>query len=257
MICENHFSDVCNILDEADYSLPYENSGDLVSTARVYSRPLRFELEHVLDLHLSVTSTHGLYRESMGFSSIKCASIKLPDLAPNAWCMGDNHALLHACFHAAQHYSHLGERLIWIYDIHLLLQHISSRDLADAIEQTKRARMLDLFAHGINRSHYWFNSVIPDLLQETLTTYAGDNSLELLETDMKRGIAIRAYANMRDIKGIRNKMLYIWQRLFPPPRYLLQNSQHQNPLWLPLLYCQRILMASKLLLSKLADTKSK
>ena len=139
--------------------------------------------------------------------------------------MGDRHALIHACVHSAQHYSHLGDRLIWLYDIHLLLKNIEQRDLYTIVDLARRTEVFDLLVHGLLGSQHWFSSYIPEAIIEELSSCSDKNAPTLLVDDLELGIANRVIFNVRKIDGIHNKISYVLQRLFPPPNHLMQTSR--------------------------------
>jgi len=253
----NKFPDACTLLEQLGYSRTDPFAGDLVKVARVYSKMGRFNLPHVVDLHSEITSTHGPYREHMTYDRIKLTSISLPGLAPNAHCMSKCHALLHACFHSAQHYSHFGESLIWLYDIHLLLENLSEDELTEAFGLARLTKTSGLLAHGISRSHYWFLNEVPESIKSELINLEGDRSLEILEDNLELGIANRAISDIREISGVPNKIRYILQRLFPPINYMMETNNSKNLLRVPLLYVQRIINVAKLTWSKLKEITRK
>jgi hypothetical protein len=190
----------------------------------------------------------------MNYSTISKKSIPIPDLSPNARCMDDGHALIHACVHSAQHFSHLGDRLIWLYDIHLLLQNLDYVNLSRVVDLARHTEVIDLLAHGIIRSRYWFRSDIPEEIVEELSSCVDKNSSPLLVENLELGIANRVIFNMGEIDGLHNKVRYILQRLFPPPDHLLQTSGYTNPIVIPLLYGQRVYSAMRLAWSKFNES---
>jgi hypothetical protein len=75
-------------------------------------------LEHWLDLHWAVSAAR-VFAEALTYNELDAAAEPVPALGLNARAPGPIHALLLACMHPVMHHRN-AERLIWIYDIHLL-----------------------------------------------------------------------------------------------------------------------------------------
>ena len=236
------------------YTHQSPEAGALVISSGIYTKSGRFGVIHEIDLHRSITSTHHPYRDYMSFDTVWQQSECLDALPENVRVPGAKHAFLHACFHAAQHYSHMGNRLLWLYDIHLLLGVLSAADLRTIWRDAKQLQLGSVVAFYLNETVFWFGSAISvDQLAE-VNIFGGDASLALLEQDISLGRANRVLLNLDNIDGAWGKFKFLWQRLFPPSNVLLNDGEGR---WLlPLRYAQRLAMAFQMLLEKLTSDRS-
>src|SRR5947207_1841883 len=90
---------------------------------QAFARRDRFGVEHVYDLHWDIANTP-VVREALRFDELLARSMPLPRIAEAARAPSHVDALLLACIHRVAHH-HDSDRLIWLYDIHLLRQRIS------------------------------------------------------------------------------------------------------------------------------------
>lgn len=79
---------------------------------------------HVFDVHWKISNRPGL-ADRIGFEELWANRLEVPALGAGVCAPDDVSALLLACLHLAGH--HPGaEKLIWLYDIHLLAQALDS-----------------------------------------------------------------------------------------------------------------------------------
>ncbi len=83
-------------------------------------------VRQVMDVHWALSSRPAI-AQVLSFEQAWRASVALPELAQGARRLSDAHALFHACSHLSGHHAH-DARLIWVYDIYLLLNSLSASD---------------------------------------------------------------------------------------------------------------------------------
>ena len=111
------------VLAPLGYRLPIRHiAGDLY-----VHELLAVQAEHglELDLHWRLANS-ALFSERLQWPELRAAAIAVPELGRDALALAPLHALLHACMHRAS--NRLGgraDRLIWLYDLHLLAQRLS------------------------------------------------------------------------------------------------------------------------------------
>ena len=107
----------------------------------------------VIDLHWAACNSP-LLTGVWSFEELHTRAQRLPKLSPSALALSKSDALIHACLHWAinrhvpYHYGELsrvgGNRLIWLYDLHLLAQSLDANDLADLRQQLVAKRIASL-----------------------------------------------------------------------------------------------------------------
>ena len=115
-----------------------------------------------VDLHWRSSNSPALAR-LMDYEEMQARAVPVPSLGPAAFAPCPVHALLFACIHRAGH-EHapmyvdgvavpVKDRLIWLYDIHLLASKMQGAELEDAffgVEQEEPGLILPIeFKHRI------------------------------------------------------------------------------------------------------------
>ncbi len=235
---------------------PTPEAGVEKTQACEYRKSGRFGISHIIDLHESISNSRHQWTRTMTFTTLWQDSLSIKTLPESTRVPSCSHALLHACFHRGQHYSHLGDRLIWLHDISLLVESLDRELLNQSLQLAKNLNIGAIVANSILVARHWFNT---DLHEETLKELRStefDESLTLLERDLDLGIANRAMLNLRHIPGFTDKVRYVLRRLFPQPDYMLMIYASSNRFMLPLFYIRRIITAARIGLIKFQDDRS-
>jgi hypothetical protein len=100
------------------------------------------------------------------YEELRQAALPLPGLSPHTLGAGKVHALLIACMHRAghkqapyfvdgvAHYS--GDRLIWLYDIHLLAQALSPAQWNEFLRLARQKGLRAVCLEGIEQTRSRF-----------------------------------------------------------------------------------------------------
>jgi hypothetical protein len=156
------------------------------------------------------------------------------------------HALLIACMHRAGHKQapyfvegvayFSGDRLIWLYDIHLLAQALSGPQweefLALAREKGLRAVCLEGIEHTRSRLA---TSVPPEVLAELARPGPPEPVAEYLNASHLRRRWLELWAH----EGAAARLRFLRQLAFPPAAYMRARFAGARPGWLPWLYALR------------------
>lgn len=94
-------------------------SGDFVSHQNTYKQNQN-DIDHVYDIHWKI-SNRNAYADRFDFAELYKKRIHLADLNTHAFCLDPVNAFLHSTVHYFGHRSNERDRLIWIYDLHLLV----------------------------------------------------------------------------------------------------------------------------------------
>ena len=96
-----------------------------------------------LDLHWRLANT-ALVSERLQWTELRAAAIALPGLGEGALALGPVHALLHACLHRACNQLTGGaDRLLWLYDLHLLAHHLADAAWPSFVELAIERRIAE------------------------------------------------------------------------------------------------------------------
>ena len=117
------------VLEALGYRRRNGVSGALVSYEDLYCRN-DGTVEHAVDLHWRVNNAQ-VFARALSHDEMHARSVPVPQLGEAAHALCPPHALLLACMHRAAHLGadgHDADRLIWLYDIHLLARGMDANE---------------------------------------------------------------------------------------------------------------------------------
>jgi hypothetical protein len=221
------------------------HAGELISHQASLTRAVHGGGSHTIDLHWKINDSELLSR-LFSYEELRAAAQPLPALAPQALGAGPVHALLIACMHRAGHKQapyfvdgvayFSGDRLIWLYDIHLLAQALSAAQwdefLTLAREKGLRAVCLEGIEHTRSRLA---TPVPPEVLAELARPGPPEPVAEYLNASHLRRRWLELWAH----EGTAARLRFLRQLVFPPAAYMRARFAGARPGWLPWLYALR------------------
>ncbi|MCB2048689.1 MAG: nucleotidyltransferase family protein [Novosphingobium sp.] len=202
---------------------------------------------HFIDLHWQVTNSPSL-EGILRFSDISANLQPLPRLSPNAQAPDSVSLMIHACVHRAGHKVSPyfvdgrrlieGDRLIWLFDLHLLAQAFSDDHWSDLVKRCSQLKIGPVCHEGLLAARTRFHTDVPF---EVLQSLIADSSVSVA-TDylMNESPLRRAWLDLRAIKAGQTRLSYLLARIFPPAAFI--RSKYPNHAHWPvvLLYARRI-----------------
>jgi hypothetical protein len=216
--------------------------GELVSYQSSWNKLDRHGVVHAIDLHWRVNNCQ-IFAEAVSYDELVSGSVPIHALGARA--LGPVHALLLACMHRVVHVTaswcvndkrHYGDRLIWLYDIHLLANRMPSQELTEFVRLAVERRLKTICNDGLRQSQRCFATPLPDEVLGALSA-AGppEPSARYLDPGRLRFM-------MRDIRSLSNvydQLRLAREHLFPPAAYMLEKYAVSRRAWLPILYLRR------------------
>ena len=236
---------VCTTLEAMKFKCVSGVRGDLISNTAVYSPSDPAFGQYQLDIHWRINNAATLSR-LFSYDELLLEARRLPTLSADAIAAGSVHALLIACMHRAAHKEapyfvngieyYGGDRLIWLYDVHLLLGKLTPSQCERFVEIAIQKGLVETCLEAVAQSCDYFNTTVPQALrQAVIRPLAAGTASRYLS-----GSAVyRYYANFIAIEGASNKIRYLFQLLFPPEEYMRRAYSKVKPNWLPWLYFRR------------------
>jgi hypothetical protein len=219
--------------------------GEFVTTQASWSRTDGLGATHHLDVHWRVNNSPVLAR-ALGYAELVARAVALPALGPNARALAPVDALLLACIHRAGHANapyhvdgdgHLGgDRLIWLYDIHLLVTRMTDAELDEfaALASTKRITAICLDA--LQRTAACFATPVPARIVAVLTAAGpAEASAHFLSGGRMRQMA----ADFLAFPRWSDRAHWVKELAFPPAGYMRSKYPDAPHAWLPILYARR------------------
>ena len=224
-----------SLLLEMGYAGPRELSGPTLSNELTFIR--RHKGARHVDLHWK-TSSRPIFSSVLSFNALVAASVPIASLHPTARSPNPVHSLLIACMHRVQHDN--SGRLLWLYDIHLIVGRLSDTEAREFIDIARSRRVWTVCARSVQIAAAHFHTWLPEPL------LAG---LDLLETErLSEPSAIylshrpwRArVTDLQSLRSWRDRLNGFRQLTLPRSDYIRQLYADRPSTPLPLLYLDRL-----------------
>lgn len=220
--------------DRALRALGYQRlntaGGALSSYQHVYTREERQGLSHVLDVHWRV-SNRQRFANALDYRELRRDAVPIPALGGHARGLSNADALLLACMHRAAHgpYTH-GARLIWIYDVHLLVSSMADGELELFAGRALAHRVADVCADGLRQAQRCFRTRLPEVLARVL---AVADSMGTVNASRLRSFV----DDLVSLPSWGERMLFVREHVLPASDYM--RARYTGEGWLPMLYLRR------------------
>jgi hypothetical protein len=227
------------VMHTLGYSRPAQVTGELVMHQVDYVRRDPSGLTHVFDFHWKISNRQAV-ADALTYDDLAAGARPIPELGPSARGSAAVAALVFACVHRVAHHS-TDERLIWLYDIHLLAQAMSSSDVEAFVELSKERSVTLICADGLLAARRAFATALPAGLLEQLKpmdrTAPAEPSAALLTAE-----PTLANELLSDLKAVSwgQRVRLLREHAFPPAGYMRSAYMVTNPAWLPALYTHRL-----------------
>jgi hypothetical protein len=196
------------------------------------------------DVHLDITNnatTAGVLR----YEELRGRAMQLPAIGAFAPSIED--ALLYACVHRVVHH-HDVERLIWLYDVHLLYDAVA-RDVF--WERAKERRVVTICRHSIELARDWFGGdpgPMPAAVDD-------EPSRVFLDHDRTRGALLAG--DLASLPSWRDRLRTLGTLAFPPADYMEQAFGVRARVLLPLFYTWRGVRGVARLFRRVSETTTR
>ncbi|RUM36408.1 MAG: hypothetical protein DSY58_05380 [Desulfobulbus sp.] len=188
------------------------------------------------DIHWRINNL-SRFAKSISYPDALAESVKLPGV-DHGITLCEEHALLLACMHLDGFRQTDRARLIWVYDIHLLLHSMGEDTLISWAESAVEKQVGDACSRSILQARHYFDSPVPESVWMILKKQQPAVSLGDRFSQTNLGLLI---ADLQDLPGSRARSLLFLELFFPSPDNLLALYKKTNRMWLPYLYCRQII----------------
>jgi hypothetical protein len=204
------------------------------------------------DVHWRI-SAGLLLAHALTYEEMLAESISIPALGEQAIGLSPRHALLHACLHWARHRAdgdHIS--ILWLYDMHLLVNGMTSADLLSFARLALDKKLASICAAALESARSQLGTALDPMMCELLRSAPKtEPGARLLRTGARRLEVSDAWSK-RSVSAWRDALLDMF---VPPPAYLRRQSGAAGDASLLNLYLKRILKAIGLALPGLGNQK--
>jgi hypothetical protein len=176
------------------------------------------------------------YARVIGYQEAEKESIPVPGL--NGWrTLSPVHTLLLACMHRAGSSRHDPDRLIWLFDVHLLVSGMSAEELLSFSAKAVSENIQEVCQEAIEKSRLCFATQVSEQVLQILLTPSEPESLGRRFSNSQLALIID---DLRQLPSSRSKLEFLREFLLPPGEYLLYRYGKEGRYWIPLLYFRYI-----------------
>ena len=208
-------------------------SGDELGVRqRSFERVDRFGVLHADDVHLDIANP-ALVARALTYEEMRGRAMPLPRLAPNVLAPAIVDSLLYACIHRVVHH-HSSDRLMWLYDVHLLVERLSAAEREEFWARAAERRVITICRRTLEDARDWFGGF--DLAAAAPAVTGDEPSAAFLDRERRRGAVLKD-----ELAALtwRQKLKRLRQLAFPPAAFMRQSFGTESRLALPLLYAWR------------------
>lgn len=231
----------CEVLASIGYTASAVPDSSLISFEKGLHRTTAGGYRHHLDMHWKLAN-QALFADVLPWHDLDAFAIPLPALDPAARGLGPVHALMHACMHRISHLpwdddsGMSGDRLIWLYDFHLLAGRIDARGFDDLRRWAAQQRLAGACLDGLRQAQKAFSTPLPDGLLDDLARAARH---EAFDASRARTRWYQEWHNLRSMPA-RRRLAFVREKLFPSRAYMREQYPVDGPVSLAVAYLRRL-----------------
>jgi hypothetical protein len=216
----------------------FSTSGDeLALRQQSFGRADTFGFLHLYDLHREIANP-APFANVLTWDEVRARATAMPRIAPHARGLSHADALLLACVHRVAHH-HDSNRLIWLYDIHLLRAALSEDEQRAFWRQAAERHVLAICRRSVALADEWFGGtgVAAEAVLTAEELARAEESARFLDRTQRRGALLAA--SVAALPGWRARARRLRQLAFPPRSYMFEQFRTRSGAALPWLYAFR------------------
>lgn len=234
-ISETHLLEVKAVLSSLGYLPITAHDGGLVSYQTGMTYMDEGKVSHTVDIHWNLSNRHQ-YRGVLDFdfihrSAVPLARFDMPVLAPD-----HVQALCVACLHLVGHHAD-SPRLIWLYDMRLLLQRLRDEQIDEFVGLTRSLGLEKVCSQALTELRRHFD----DAATPRILSALGHPEGLPMPADSRLSVFL---SNLRAFPTLFSKCRYMLALAFPAPHYIEEHYQLGSKLLIPWFYLYRIYKGS-------------
>ncbi|MCC6869685.1 MAG: nucleotidyltransferase family protein [Burkholderiales bacterium] len=245
LVAESHVRATGALLAGLGYTRGHGVSGELISYEADWSRAAGAGFVHHLDVHWRVNNSQILAR-LLTYDELAPRAVPVPALGPHARTPCAVHALLFACMHRTGHANapyfvdgraYLGgDRLIWLYDMHLLVARMSDAEVAEFVALARAKRLRAICRDALALCAARFATPLPPPI---LAGLAPDGNIEPSARYLAGGRTRQMLGDFLALDGAAERVRWLQELAFPSAEYMRRQYPDSERRWLPVLYARR------------------
>jgi hypothetical protein len=235
------------LLEERGYVGDVIAAQHWATSERTFTKTTTAGVTSRLDIHWRINNSPLFWHAELEYARLMMEAQPLPALHPDAWCPDTAALLLHACIHRASHagapmYFDSGaivvtNRLIWLYDIHLLAAAMTQAGWTSVVAMAARMGLRRICHSALVAAAERFGTVLPAGVIDQLARPDRESAPDLFN-GARWQIRLREF---RALPSTQARMGWLREQLLPRSAYMRARYSDRPRSPLPLLYLRRLL----------------
>ena len=214
-----------------------EPTRELSSAQRHYVKPGPCGTTDHLDVHWKIANPR-VFADALSFDELVARSIGVPAIGASARTLAFPDALFLACLHRVAHHDDALD-LLWLWDIHLLVERLSPGERAAFVEVAQRESMCAVCRRGLELASQSFGGdCAADLVVELRRLAAPDERSARFIGGIRPAAVLGS--DLASLGGWRARAALVLEHVFPSAAYLQWIYPRCPSVLLPLAYAHRI-----------------
>jgi hypothetical protein len=228
---------VFDIFKGLGYEPEAQITGDLIMAQRCVTRR-NGPLTHAIDVHWKLVNPVQ-YADLLTFDDLRPIAVSVPALSPAARMPSLADHLVISCLHRIAHHQNT-KHLLWLYDIHLLVQSLDEQQRQSAIIRARACNLNAVCHLGLTMAHAAFGCLDPSFL-EAFNRQDADGAIARAFLSPESNQMALTRQDWRELQGVGPRWRLVRQHLFPSAGYVRSIYPRVPTPLLPLAYALRVL----------------
>ena len=225
------------LIREIGYQTADAITGDFVMTQLCCYKNSTSGFQHTLDCHWKIKN-HPYFWDRMSFDEIQSTAMTLSSPG-QARYPSPVYSLLVACLHRVAHIPHgNADRLIWLYDIHLLVNTLNVQQMNEFVQRAIQKGLASVCLDSLLKTQQFLGTRIESTILEQLQKHADDTFFKPRYQQSPWRYLLDQFLSL---PGWRARLILLREHLFPPVAYIQKKYATSNPLLLPYYYLLRVI----------------
>ncbi len=235
------------LLEERGYVGDVIAAQHWATSERTFTKTLAGGISSRLDIHWRINNSPLFWHAELEYARMVKQAEPLPKLHRDALCPDRITLLLHACIHLASHAGApmyvdrdaivVTNRLIWLYDIHLLSVAMTQAGWTSFAAMATRMGLRRICHSALVAAAERFGTMLPAGLTDQLARHDRQSARDLFDGAPWR-IRLREF---RALPSTQARMGWLREQLLPRSAYMRARYADHPRAPLPLLYLRRLL----------------
>ncbi|MGH9173739.1 MAG: nucleotidyltransferase domain-containing protein [Vicinamibacterales bacterium] len=236
-------AEVDDVLHSLGYECPGHSTGELLTYQAAYVRRREGLLVSVFDIHWRIANPQ-VFGGLLFHEELASESVPVPQLGPRVRALSAVDALLLACVHrVAHHYD--SDRLIWLYDIHLVASEFSPADWECFLRLVERRKVGAVCRRSLEQTVRRFHTPIPEaVLADARLCRPASHEASAAYVNPRRHVQ-NVMDDLAALPNWRDRIKLVREHLFPSPHYMREVYAISSRAPLPVLYAKRALRGAR------------